>query len=236
MRKSFLAIFLTFPLIFGVLYGQTPEPEAYPLRGKRVAIYLSKRQFEFNDHYLIFLSQFVKSDQGRASTLENLKEQTMISLGEMLEAQLKEATRADSVFFLNRFPGVARKFIKKYDSDRHFLPPLGDALDGIDYIFVINPMVLGTYKTSAVYSRSNRIMTQSVINKTGSVRIDVYDPRSGELRYVHKACFDEKESRAPEMYFDFRNDESRTGHFLARLFSTAVYYLNLGEKGNCPEQ
>ena len=235
MRKSFFALVLTLPLLTASLFGQAPESEVYPLRGKTVAVYLSKRQFDFNDHYLIYLSQFVKSDQGRASTLDNLKEQTMISLGELLEAQLKEVTRADSVFFLNKFPGIARKFIKKYDSERHYLPAMGKEMDGVDYIFVVNPMVLGTYKTSGVYSRSNRIMTQSVINKTGNVRIDVYDPVSGQLRYIAKACLDEKKTKEPALYFDFRNEESKTGHFLARLFSSAVYYLNQGEKGNCKE-
>lgn len=214
-------------------HGQPGGQKA--LKGKTIAVYFSQRAFTFDDSYRIPLSQFVRSDQGADTDIENLKRQTLISLGTLFSEQLKAATDADSVFFMNEYPDHARAFMQSYDPDSHQLGGLGHLFAATDYVLVMNPLVLGSYKTSSVYSRSNRIITEQIMVMTARIRFELYDPQTGLLRHIHEACVDERKTRVPEVLFEFHMKYSRTGRFLARLFSKAVQHMNEGIKTNCEQ-
>lgn len=204
-----------------------------PLKDKTVAVYFSKKQFSFDASFRIPLSQFILSDKGEEEDIEDIKTQTLISLGTLFSQQLKPATEADSVYFLNEYPDRARAFISNYNSEERSLSPPGDAMTGTDYILVINPFVLGSYKTSVVYTRSNRLITQKVIVKTGRVRLDLYDSQTGRLVNYTEACLDEQKTPVPKILFEFHMKSSRTGNFLSRLFSLATFHMNYGLESNC---
>jgi hypothetical protein len=204
-----------------------------PLKNKTVAVYFSKKQFSFDNSFRIPLSQFILSDKGDDEDIEDIKTQTLISLGTLFSRQLQPAAEADSVYFLNEYPDRARAFISNYDSEERILNPPGEAFAGTDYILVVNPFVLSSYTTSAVYTRSNQLITAKVIVKTGRVRLDFYDPATGSLRFFTEACLDERNTPVPKVLFEFHMRSSRTGSFLGRLFSLAVFHLNYGLESNC---
>lgn len=217
--------------LFAGVWAQQEEP--YPLAGKTVAVYFSRKHFTFDDHYRIPLSQFVMSDKGADISIEDLKSQTLISLGALFSSQLAVATRADSVYFLNEYPEQARAFMSAYDADTHSLAPMGTALGQTDYILVVSPFILGSYKTPSVYSRSNRIVTEQVSVKTARVRMEVFEPREGLRLRIAETCMDERNTPVGEILFQFHMQNSQTGTYLSRLFSLAVGYLNAGSGGNC---
>lgn len=204
-----------------------------PLRGKRVAVYFSKKHFSFDDNYRIPLSQFIKSDEGKDAEIENIKLQTLVALGTLFSQQLEQPSQADSVYFLNEFPSLAQAFIDQYSSDDHSLGAIGSAFSGTDYILVVNPFILGSYKTSSVYSRSNRIITEQVVIKTARIRIELFEPQSGQRMHVYETCIDDRKTVVKDLFFEFHMQSSRTGRFLSKLFSLAVQNMNNGIENSC---
>jgi hypothetical protein len=206
----------------------------YPLKDKTVAVFFSKKQFTFDDTYRIPLSQFIRSDQGEDTEIEDIKLQTLVALGTLFSQQLQSPAGADSVYFLNEAPNLAREFIQNFSSDENLLAPLGKAFLQTDYILVLNPITLSSYKTSSVYSQSNRIITQQIVVKTAHVVLSLFDPRSGERRFSFECCIDDRKTKVGMPFFEFHMRSSRTGQFLAKLFSLAVTMMNEGTQNNCP--
>ncbi|MEM0998220.1 MAG: hypothetical protein AAGN35_14260 [Bacteroidota bacterium] len=223
-------------LMVGTVLGfslSAQDVSGFPLEGKTVAVYFSKKQFVFDSSFRIPLSQFILSDKGEDAPIEDIKTQTLISLGTLFSEQLQPAAQADSVYFLNEFPAQARAFIANYDSENRTLGPTGEIFAGTDYILVVNPFVLGSYTTSAVYTRSNRLITEKVMVKTGRVRIEIYDAAQGNRVHSTEVCIDERKTAVPDILFEFHMRSSRTGNFLARLFSLAIFHLNYRLESNC---
>lgn len=236
-KQALIQRFSIFTLLLLALAMPSLAPAqgaTFPLQGKTVGVYFTRKYFNFDDTYRIPLSQFIMSDQGAEIDIEDLKSQTLISLGSLFSDQLDSATQADSVYFLNESPELAREFLNGYDADAHQLAPMEGAFKGTDLILVVNPLVLGSYKSSSVYSRSNRIVTEMVIVRTARVRLEVFDPHTGLMLYKAEACMDERYTSIPEALFEFHMKNSQTGKFLGRLFSLAVTHLNLGIENNCP--
>jgi hypothetical protein len=216
--------------------AQNAAETEFPLRGKRVAVYFSKKHFSFDDNYRIPLSQFIKSDAGDAAAeIEDIKLQTLVALGTLFSQQLRAPSQADSVYFLNEFPALAQAFMEHYSSDDHALDGLGSSFEGTDYILVVSPFILGSYKTSSVYSRSNRIITEQIVVKTARIRIELFAPQTGQRMHVFETCIDERKTPVPTIYFEFHIQSSRTGQFLARLFSLTLDNMNKGVVSSCPE-
>jgi hypothetical protein len=222
--------------LVGVGWTQAQSSQPFPLKGKRVAVYFSKKHFTFDDTYRIPLSQFIKSDAGKNAEIEDIKLQTSVALGSMFAKQLKAPAQADSVYFLNEFPDLANSFIDHYQSDDRSLEPLGGKFEGTDYILVLNPFILSSYKTSSVYSRSNRIITEQVVVKTARVRIELFEPRSGDRRLEYETCIDDRKTPVRHIAFEFHLESSRTGRFLAKLFTLAVENINTGVHSNCENE
>ncbi|MBP6721383.1 MAG: hypothetical protein KA239_03610, partial [Bacteroidia bacterium] len=93
--------------------------------------------------------------------------------------------------------------------------------------------ILGSYKTSSVYSRSNRIITEQVVVKTARIRMELFDARTGARRFVFESCIDDRKTAVKDIAFEFHMQSSRTGRFLAKLFTLAVQNMNQGVQNNC---
>lgn len=215
------------------LRAAEPSSEGQPLRGSVVGIYLSAKAFTFDDNYQMLLTQFVSQADPDTLGPDQLKPRTLVALGKLFSAQLAEAVGADSVYFLNENPEAAQAFLDAYAPEEHKLRPPGAAMGETDYVMVINPFVLGSYKTTQMYSHSNRILTEQVIRRTARLRFEVWDVVQGQQRFVSEVCLDENEKVRPEVTFDFMNKESPTGAFLARVFGLGMEQLNHGTSSNC---
>ncbi|MBL0020782.1 MAG: hypothetical protein IPP17_31210 [Bacteroidetes bacterium] len=88
--------------------------EVFPLKGKRVAVYFSKKHFTFDDNYRIPLSQFIKSDQGENAEIEDIKLQTLVALGTLFAQQLKKPSAADSTYFPQRISRIGVQLHRRF--------------------------------------------------------------------------------------------------------------------------
>lgn len=231
--RGFSSILCAALLVAGLFSVANAQSLQLPLKGKRVAVYFSSRQFDFDDSYRIPLSQFIKSDEGHTAEIEDIKRQTLIALGRLFSEQLKAPTQADSVYFLNENPAMGKAFMEQYDSDEGILEPLGPAFAGTDLILIVNPLNLASYKTSSVYSRSNQIITDQITVKTARMSLDVFSPATGQRITLAETCMDERKTKVTANYFDLHMKSSKTGQFLGRLFTLAVQNLNEGKASNC---
>ena len=231
--RGFSSILWAAVLVAGLFSAAQAQSSQLPLKGKRVAVYFSSRQFDFDDSYRIPLSQFIKSDEGDKAEIEDIKRQTLIALGRLFSEQLQAPTQADSVYFLNENPELGKTFIDRYDSDERTLESLGPKFAGTDLVLIVNPLNLTSYKTSSVYSRSNRIITDQITVKTARMSLEVFSPSTGQRLTVAETCMDERKTQVAANYFDLHMKSSKTGQFLGKLFTLAVQNLNEGKASNC---
>ena len=226
-----LICFITLCFIFSTTV-RAQEPEDFSMKGKSVGVYFTRKHFSYDDSYLIPLSQFIKSDQGVSTTVEDIEMQALVSIGRLFVEQADSFLDADSIFFLNENPVYAKIFMNHYNSNDHFLRRT-DSLRGADLIAVVNPFVLGSTKSTTVYTQSNKIITEPVNVKNGRIRVEFFEPATGYLVGVFEACLDEGNLPRTKVFFNFRNNESPTGRFIAGLFSVLVTNINEKRKSNC---
>lgn len=230
MRKTLSLILLSF-ILTGTISAQMPD-----LKGKKVAIYFSKKQFTFDGACLLPLAQFLSASGKPNATSEDIKLHTLIQLGRQMPSQLKFVIGADSVFFLNANPKAAKDFISNYnDAYGEMNGPLGKEFKRVDYVFVINPMQLGAYKTSSVYAYSNRIITEQQDIFTSRINLDIIDTQTGKVVHSKESCFDERETNLPEDNINLHSKTSRMGKFMGHSFSYLFYNLVNDRISRCPE-
>jgi len=227
----YVSLLLLAFLIPSVVPAQGP---VLPLKDKTVAVYFSKKHFSFNQYFYHDVAQFIKTDAGDDVLIEDSKLQAIIALGALFSDQLAEPTEAKEVFFLNGRPELAREFIRNYAAAERRLSPLPTVSKEVDYILVVNPVNLVMERVPAVLTRSNRLVTTHDLVKTGQLRLDLFDPMSGDRVSTTRVCVNDRETFIPNEMFTFYPEESRMGEFLGKVFSLAVTNLNLGEVGNCP--
>lgn len=232
MQKQLFILLLFF--VSGLLSAQA-QPKPQLLRGKRVAVYLTKKQFNYDDTYLLDLSQFILTHRGEDAVVDNVKLEALIALGELIPNQLEDSLGADSAYFLNEKPELAREFLEHYDMAMGSLTPLGKGFADTDLILVVSPLVLGHYTVSEVYVRSNRIINEPKRVRTGRLALHFYRPGDGRLVSEFNTCVDMKKENPPQK-FDFHNKKSSTGAFLAHLFSKAFDQVEKGQKEGCEQE
>mgnify|MGYP001796245025 CR=1 FL=1 len=177
-------------LVLGLSLGMMgmAQGPVLPLRGKTVAVYLSKRNFEHNRLFYHEIAQFLFCDYGEERVIEDIKLEVSIAIGRLFSEQLAEHTEAKSAFFLNGRPELAREFMANYNPDAHTLRAMGNAARDVDYVLVVNPMILSMERNPVVLTRSNRLVTQYDLIRKGRVRLELLDPRSGELVSQTNVC------------------------------------------------
>lgn len=214
--------------------GSVNAQAADPLEGKTIAIYFSKKAFHFDRPYHHFLSQFIGKAEGEDILIDDLKLQSLVAIGERFSSQMAQASSADSAFFLNERPEMARAFIEGYSTVDHEMVPVGASMQGVDLVLVVNPLQLLSKRTPVVLTRSNRLVTTYDYIKHAKLSIELWDPASGKLVRKTESCIQEQKKNLPEINFDFQGKDSKTGRFLELVFSVAVDRLSAGADSNCP--
>ncbi len=189
------------------------------LSGKKIGIYLSKKQFNFNENYNTPLTQLLQAGGKEAKNIEDLKSEVLVILGEEIEKQCKQNLGLDSAWFVNANPEAARKVVSQLSGTLAKLDLHQPEFSGTDFIVIVGEIELGHYKTSAIYSRSNRILTEQILNRSGRVSIKVFKTQDGSLFYEGSSCLTENDLPKRERLFSFYNESSAVGDFLGTLFS-----------------
>lgn len=230
MRKYGLVILLISILSSGALHAQTSDP----LEGKTIAVYFSKKAFHFDRPYHHFLSQFIGKAEGEDILIDDLKTQALVAIGQRFSNQLAGASSADSAFFLNEQPEMARAFIEGYSTMDHEMDPLGKSLNGVDLVLVVNPFQLLSKRIPVVLTRSNRLVTTYDWIKHAKLSMELWDPAAGRLVQNTESCVSNRKKGLPELVFDFQGKDSETGRFLELLFTESVQRIATDEANNCP--
>ncbi|RMG26196.1 MAG: hypothetical protein D6730_09580 [Bacteroidetes bacterium] len=204
------------------------------LSESRIGIYFSSREFSFNEDYYLYITQFLKIKEDRSYS-GDMKPELLIRLGEMLTAQLQEVTGADTVFFVNADLKRGQRFMQVYQQDEGRLITGTDNLDDMDYILVLDHLRLTTRSTRAVYIRSNQMIPEKVIVKKANMHFSVFDTRQAQPIWGVEVCFDERATPKVPYAFDFHNEQSNFGRFMARLFSQWWHQMQDGQASNCDE-
>lgn len=203
------------------------------MEGKTVGVYFSKKNFEFSDQWLKPLMQFIKAGEGQNVTIEDLKLQAIILIGNSFSDQLDTVVGADSVYFLNENPELAMEFMRGYGLGTRNSNPLGSSFQETDYIMVVNPIKLETYPTNSVYVRSNQIITEKIDVRRARLSIDLFEVPSGKKVATTNSCTDERDTKVPVLKFDLESDNSVSGKFLSKSFTHAIFELAEGTSSNC---
>ncbi len=230
MQKIGLTFLLVSILGLSSLMGQQTDP----LAGKTIAVYFSKKAYHFDRPYHHYLSQFIGAAEGEDILIDDLKLQSLIAIGKRFAAQLGAASEADSAFFLNEQPEMARAFIEGYSIDQHDMLPLGSSFTGVDLVLVVNPFQLFSERRPVVLTRSNRLVTKYDNVKKAKLSTELWDPSTGRLIQATETCMEHKKKGLPELRFDFQGDDSQTGRFLEYVFTVAVDRMASSADSNCP--
>ena len=205
------------------------------LKGKKVAVYFSKRQFSFDEEFNTALSQLLIKKNGPGYIIKDLKLETLVLMGERSTSSLATIAEVDSSWFLNGDPEAAKMFINAFNADAQTLSPLSGPFAGTDYVLVVSGVTLGHYKTSSVFVKSNRILTESIQHSSGRVNVQLFYAKNGMLVFSGESCLDEKDIDSREAGVDLFCEISPAGRFLSALITGGLSPICGKPVFKCPE-
>ena len=233
---------MKFNILSGIIFFVTSTVCFFPAIGqldmlshKTIAVYFSKRQFGFDEEFNTALTQLLLKKNGDDYIVRDLKLETLILMGERTTQGLPTLTHADSSWFLNGNPEAAKIFMNAFNADSQNLKPLDGPFEGTDYVLVISGVNLGHYKTSSVYVKSNRILTESIQHSTGRVNVQLFHAKNGMLVFSGESCLDEKNIDNREAGIDLFCDTSPAGKFLSALITGGLSPICGKQVFSCPE-
>ncbi len=203
------------------------------LKGKRVGVYVSSKEFLMNEDYYLQAAQFLKLEEDRSYSGE-MDSELLIRLGENFCAQLKDLSGADTVYFLNADIEKGQVFQQAFNLEENKLENPVE-ISQTDLLLVMTRLHLQTRSHRSVFIRSNRMFTEKVKVKKADMTMTLLDPALPELALEAHSCLDEYQSPKRPQYFDFFQSQSPFGKFLSRLFSQWWWQLEEGIDSNCEE-
>ncbi len=222
------------PLLFALLLvansllAQQPPLPPNALREQGVALYVSQRGIEFSGAYTILFGAYVARQDTLGVMEEDLKRGVSIKLGTFLCDALPRRLGTGPCTFVNADPVLGPAFVRASSAPDRLGTRLNlAALNGLvpaatRYALVVDVMELHSQERTAVYSISNRIVSEKRIARLGRIRLKLYDLQSGAL--VADADLPYDDERSPHRFAYFRLDDGAAAAevFFARMFNTAL--------------
>lgn len=196
-------------------FSATAQPT---FAGKRIGIYLSSSGFSYSNDYSLDIAQFLKLGEDRSQVpAQQLKPELMIRFGEMLTANVKRISAADSVMFLNADVARATAFRQRYNTETGVLAPTTHR--DFEYVFVIKQLACTRRMANSTYIRSNVMHTKRIPVHVVSATIQVFDERGSTPPQIIKVQYDSYTSPAQPPVFDFNNATSPLGKTFGEVCS-----------------
>lgn len=211
---------------------QSLHAQAEMLKEQPLGLYMSSKSFDFSEQYYLYFAQFLKIDEDRSYT-GDMKSEVLVRLGEFLSRQLDEVSGADTTYFVNADLDRGQRFMQVYQDDQNRLITGTDNLDDMSLILVVDSLSMQTRETRAIYIRSNQMIPRKEHVRMAYLHLSIFDPNEAGPLWDLEVCFDERNTPKVELLFDFYNEQSPTGKFLARLFSQWWFQLADGRRSNC---
>lgn len=213
------------------LRAQAPPLPANVLRGHGVALYVSQRGLEFSGAYTVLFGAYLATKDSLGLLEEDLKRGVSIKLGTFLCDALPRHLATGACTFVNADPVLGPAFVRASSApDR-----LGTRLNvaalanlvpaGMRYALVVDRLELHSQERTAVYSISNRIVSERRTVRVGHIRLKLYDLRSGDLIADADTPYDDERSPHRHAYFSVGDGTAAAEVFFARMFNTALVAL-----------
>ena len=196
-----------FVVSFSMVNAQTNHKN--PFTGKKIAFYISKKQFQFTNHYLKPLNYFLSLSDSLDLAEEELKTGTVIRLGLLFTQQWK-AAGADSIVFINSEPQLAENWIRSGQ-----IPRPAD-LSQFDYVFTFASVNMEATVTNSVFAFSNKLISEKIVTRQGNWKIEAWKPLSHANQSI-QLQFKETDPVPNQWFVPAEGDSPMTAYFLQVL-------------------
>ena len=173
--------------------SETNSPN--PFLNKRIGVYISKKNLKFNTEYYKTLSAFIGQEDTIGLSSQEINLGMSVRLGMYLTEKLTKVFKADSAFFVNENPNIARGFLKVYNNPNVGINSLLKTLpQRIDYILILEGLNLYTEDRNNLATYSNQIFTQKRKIKRADLTLRILNLKTGKLSPPTVVNFDEENS------------------------------------------
>jgi hypothetical protein len=201
-----------------------PPPNLF--KGKRVAIYISKRNLNFSEEYYRMLSHYIQVGDTIGLSDEDIRLGVVIKLGNDLARIFKTKMQADTAFFINAMGEFGNLFIKNYQNKRLNFAAIGPQLPpSTDYILIIDGLLLTGESRESVYPVSNVIATERRYARLVKIDGRLYDVRNRHMAAGLQQTYDQDTTRHQTFFYRPETEKYPALQFLSRVMNS--YYYNL---------
>ena len=218
-------------LIFISLTRLSAQVPANAFKDTRIALYVSQRGLNFNGAYTILFGSYVSRQDTLGVIEEDLERGVSIKLGTFVADALPRYLGARGTVFVNAEPELGMAFVRANQNfDRtgtrlNMVPSRGLMAADTKYVLVIDELELHTDERVAVYSISNRIVSEKRIARLGRIRLKLYDVNTGTLTADVSVNYDEEKSPNQHAYFRLPDGSPAAEVFFTRVLNSALAEL-----------
>jgi len=186
--------------------------------GQDIGLFISSKHFSYSEDFYKEISQFLTLDDDR-SWVGKMKSEFIIRMGWLLQEQIQQLEKTDTLYFMNAEPKLGRALLDTYDFEQRRYHTQHKNLQDLKKIYVLNSFEIRTRKHRSVYIRSNRMITEYIPVMVISLNMSVFDPKNPAQAVQTEVCFDAQTSTTEESYFDLHASRSKIGKLLSDSFS-----------------
>lgn len=187
--------------------------------GKKGAVYLSRKQFNYTQDWLQFLNQFTLSG-GNDIPREDLKLATLVRLGQLMQREFQEKLQTQSLAFLNESPELSSAWLALINlKPGEPLPAQTSGLDTLDFIISVESLNLHAVPEKSVYSVSNQIRTDKRWVYYLEAKLRISDGRNRTVSKPVDLIVRSEGDTSLKPVLNFDNEISPGGRLFAELFS-----------------
>lgn len=211
-------------LAFGTaLWAQAQTPPPSPLMGSRVGVYVSKKNLQFGTSLTMPLASYLDADDSLGLNEEDLKLALTIRLGNALTLALRTDLGADSAFFVNADPTVARTFIQNHGSAAQYAPRLAaSAPRGTHFVLLVDSLTMRTETRRSYFTVSNHIVSERREVVVARLHISILDVTAGRFLVQTGVTLDGDHPYTGPDYLHIVHPEAEAARFLNDLFNLAL--------------
>lgn len=204
----------------------------YSWKGMQIGVFVRSSAFTVDEQFNLKIGQFLQQGEDR-SFVGDLNRELIIQMGELLCQEIQRVSQADTVYFLNGQPEMARGLQQGLNTRNMELSAAPQSIQGLDQIWVISPFHIGSRIHKSVYIRSNRMYTERIPVEVLQFEMHGYKPAELSYHRVEKVCFDRMQHRVGTRYMDLFERQSQFGQFLSDGFSQWWAQWEFREVSNC---
>lgn len=150
------------------------------LAEERAAVYVSKRQLNFDEAHSKAIAAWVRTDDTLGLTRENLKLAFTIRLGHQLAERLRADLAAEDAFFVNADPALTKAVLAATKAGGFSVATLAEAWPAnTRYLVWVDSLQFVLDERRSYYAFSNRIYSRQREVPIAGLTLSLYDVAQG---------------------------------------------------------